>query len=84
MRELRHALPPLASGLKGAPHLPDIQTFLGVKDVGALAQAIVDTVVEPLVVLDGDLRVVTASRSFYLTFQVDRQRTQEPVAVRLG
>src|SRR5580693_6014321 len=42
-------------------------------DATALAQAIVDTVVEPLVVLDSELRVVTASRSFYLTFQVNRQ-----------
>jgi len=33
-----------------------------------LADAIVDTVREPLVVLDQDLRVVSASRSFYQTF----------------
>jgi len=33
-----------------------------------LADAIVDTVREPLVVLDQDLRVVSASRSFYETF----------------
>ncbi|HEV2008325.1 MAG TPA: hypothetical protein VGQ88_06325 [Burkholderiales bacterium] len=39
----------------------------------ALAQAIVDTVREPLLVLDGDLRVLAVSRSFYLTFQVNRQ-----------
>ena len=35
----------------------------------SLAQAIVDTVREPLLVLDKDLRVVAASRSFYMTFQ---------------
>jgi len=34
----------------------------------ALADAIVDTVREPLVVLDQDLRVVSASRSFYRDF----------------
>ncbi len=56
--------------------MSDIQTFLGVENVGVLAKAIVDTVVDPLVVLDGDLRVITASRSFYLSFQVDRQETQ--------
>jgi len=66
------------------PHLSDIQTFLGIKDGGILAQAIVDTVVEPLVVLDSDLRVVTASRSFYLTFQVDRQNTQGQLLYALG
>jgi two-component sensor histidine kinase len=42
----------------------------------ALANAIVDTVREPLLVLDRDLRVVAASRSFYLTFKVDRQDTE--------
>ena len=44
-----------------------------IKDTRALAQAIVDTVREPLLVLDGDLRVLAVSRSFYLTFQVHRQ-----------
>lgn len=39
-----------------------------VKKVRTLADAIVDTVREPLVVLDRDLRVVAASRSFYQTF----------------
>jgi two-component sensor histidine kinase len=73
-----------AFGLKGALTLPDIQTFQGVNDVGTLAQAIVDTVVEPLVVLDSDLRVVTASRSFYLTFRVDRQTTQGQLLYDLG
>ena len=32
-----------------------------------------DTVREPLLVLDGDLRVLAVSRSYYLTFRVDRQ-----------
>jgi two-component sensor histidine kinase len=64
--------------------LSDIQTFLGIEDVGVLAKAIVDTVVDPLVVLDGDLRVITASRSFYLTFQVDRQETQGRLLCELG
>lgn len=49
--------------------------FAGVDDGQALAQAIVDTIREPLLVLDKDLRVVAASRSFYLTFRVDRQHT---------
>ena len=64
--------------------MSDIQTFLGVENVGVLAKAIVDTVVDPLVVLDGDLRVITASRSFYLTFQVDRQETQGQLLYELG
>jgi two-component system CheB/CheR fusion protein len=35
-----------------------------------LAEGIVDTVAEPLLVLDGDLQVVSASASFYRHFQV--------------
>ena len=49
-----------------------------------LAQAIVDTVREPLVVLDKDLRVVVASRSFYETFKVNRNDTQGNLLYALG
>ncbi len=51
------------------------EPFAGIDDGQALAQAIVDTVREPLLVLDKDLHVVAASRSFYLTFRVERQHT---------
>ena len=47
-----------------------------VKQARTLADAIVDTVHEPLVVLDRDLRVVAASRSFYQTFDVLPDETQ--------
>ena len=50
----------------------------------ALAQAIVDTVREPLLVLDDGLRVVTASRSFYLKFQTDQAATQGRLIYELG
>ena len=50
-----------------------IEPFKDIEDARALAQAIVDTVREPLLVLDGDLRVLAVSRSYYLTFRVDRQ-----------
>ena len=42
--------------------------FAGIEDGIALAHAIVDTVRDPLVVLDYDLRVVAASRSFFSSF----------------
>lgn len=42
----------------------------------ALAQAIVDTIREPLLVLDEDLRVVVASRSFYQKFHTEPQSTE--------
>jgi two-component sensor histidine kinase len=50
----------------------------------ALAQAIVDTIREPLLVLDKDLRVVTANRSFYLTFRMQRQDVQGLAVYALG
>jgi chemotaxis protein methyltransferase CheR len=50
--------------------------FASVEDGRALAQAIVDTVREPLLVLNKELRVIAASRSFYETFQAARQETQ--------
>ena len=44
--------------------------FASVAGGHTLAQAIVDTIREPLLVLDADLRVVAASRSFYETFRM--------------
>ena len=40
-----------------------------------LAEGIVNTVVEPLLVLDGGLQVISASRSFYEHFQVAAEQT---------
>jgi two-component system CheB/CheR fusion protein len=40
------------------------------------AENIVDTIREPLIVLDGDLKVVSASRSFYHSFRVIPQKTE--------
>jgi two-component sensor histidine kinase len=58
--------------------------FADIQDAFALAHAIVDTVREPLVVLDDELRVVAASRSFYLTFKVNRDETQGRLLFELG
>jgi len=41
------------------------EQFTNVADACALAQSIVDTVREPVIVLDKALRVIAASRSFY-------------------
>jgi chemotaxis protein methyltransferase CheR len=49
-----------------------------------LAEAIVDTVREPLVVLDRDLRVIAASRSFYRTFAAEPRNTQGRELYLLG
>ena len=46
-----------------------------IKDARELAESIVNTVREPLVVLDGALKVISASRSFYENFRVAPQDT---------
>jgi two-component sensor histidine kinase len=58
--------------------------FTEVQDAWALAHAIIDTIREPLIVLDQDLRVVAASRSFYLTFKVNGDDTQGKLLYDLG
>ncbi len=45
-------------------------------NVGVLAQAVIDTIRDPLLVLDKDFRVVAASRSYYLTYDTNRQATE--------
>ena len=53
-------------------------------DGRTLAQAMVDTVRESLLVLDGDLRVVDASRSFYSTFKTTPGETKGRLIYDLG
>ncbi|MEH2124574.1 chemotaxis protein CheB [Nostoc sp.] len=48
------------------------------------AEAIVETVQVPLIVLDSDFRVNKANRSFYETFQVSRFETAESLIFELG
>jgi two-component sensor histidine kinase len=60
------------------------QLFMDIDDGRALARAIVDTIREPLLVLDKDLCVVTASRSFYLTFKLKHQDVQGGPVYALG
>jgi two-component sensor histidine kinase len=50
--------------------------FVDIQDGITLANAIVDTVRDPLVVLDHDLRVIAASRSFYSTFRLVRDEVR--------
>ncbi|WP_121969911.1 chemotaxis protein CheB [Leptolyngbya sp. BC1307] len=48
------------------------------------AEAIVETVQTPLVVLDADLQVNTANRAFYKTFQVSAPATEQVSLFELG
>jgi two-component sensor histidine kinase len=58
--------------------------FVHVEDACALAQSIVDTVREPVVVLNEGLRVIAASRSFYAAFKVSPEETQGRLLYALG
>ncbi len=61
-----------------------LDSIPAVEDARALAEAIVNTIHEPFLVLDADLRVVAASRSFYETFQVDPEHTRGVLLYALG
>lgn len=53
------------------------KVFEKIEDARSLAQMIVDTVREPLLALDADLKVLFASSSFYRAFDIDAERAQD-------
>src|SRR5689334_16609913 len=55
-----------------------------VEDLESYAQDIVDTVREPLLMLDTTLRVRSANRAFYQTFQVTSEETENRLIYELG
>lgn len=55
-----------------------------ITDAQTLAQAIVNTLPEPFLVLDQDFRVLAGSRSFYETFKVDPENTRGRLLYSLG
>lgn len=59
------------------------QEFL-VEIIEDFAQNIVDTVREPLLMLDTTLRVHSANRAFYQTFQVSCEETEQRLIYELG
>ena len=60
------------------------EQFTAIADAWALAQGIVDTVREPVLVLDRALRVTAASRSFYSAFKVSPENTLGRLLYELG
>ncbi len=58
--------------------------LIDIDDVRTLAQGIVDTIRDPLLVLDQHLRVVTANRAFHQKFQMSRQDIQDRPVYALG
>jgi two-component sensor histidine kinase len=61
-----------------------IGSIRAAKDAQTLAQAIVNTIHEPLLVLDAELRVLAASRAFYATFKVKPKQTLGCLLYALG
>ncbi len=55
-----------------------------IQEAREYAENIVETVREPLIVLDADLRVVTANRSFYETFHVAEEATENELLYEMG
>src|SRR5471030_2471544 len=55
-----------------------------VEDIETYAQDIVDTVREPLLMLDTTLRVRSANRAFYQTFRVSPAETENRLIYELG
>lgn len=72
--------PPLPATWAAANREP----FLNIGEGRGLTQAIVDTIREPLLILDTELRVVTANRSFYSAFRMKRQDVQGHAIPALG
>ncbi len=60
------------------------RTAADLKAVEAYSQNIVDTVREPLLMLDTTLRVHSANRAFYRTFHVSREETENRLIYELG
>jgi two-component sensor histidine kinase len=60
------------------------EQFTVVSDALAFAEGIVDTVREPVLVLDRELRVIAANRSFYSVFKVSPEHTQGRLLYALG
>jgi PAS domain S-box-containing protein len=68
----------------GALTWPNSRLIADLDDASALAQAIVDTIRDPLLILDQGLRVVTANRAFRQTFRMSRQDIQGRPVYGLG
>jgi two-component system CheB/CheR fusion protein len=58
--------------------------YISTQEAKLMAEGIVNTVREPLLVLNDQLKVVTASRSFYQCFQVDVEQTVGHLVYELG
>jgi two-component system, chemotaxis family, CheB/CheR fusion protein len=47
-------------------------------------RTVVDTIREPFLILDKDLRILSANRTFYVNFQVTKKETEGSLVYKLG
>lgn len=79
-----HARPPLSREAPTSQAKVRTNTMHTAETRRTIEMAIVDTVREPLIVLDETLRAVVASRSFYGAFHVNREETEGHPFFELG
>ncbi|MCJ7515643.1 MAG: PAS domain-containing protein [Dehalococcoidia bacterium] len=60
------------------------QELAAAKAAQEIAENIVNTVREPLIVLSGDLRIISASNAFYNMFQVSKENTEKKPIYEIG
>ncbi len=65
-------------------YFPGDDPFADTQLGNALTRAIVNTIHEPFLVLDSDLRIIVASRSFYTKFQVTKAEIQGELFYEIG
>ncbi len=54
------------------------------EDAGEYARSIVETIREPLLVLDGDFRIVSGNKAFFETFGTSREKSEGVLFHKLG
>jgi len=79
LTELRSQNAELKKSITGS-----ISAELAAKEARRYAESIVETVREPLLVLDADLRIISANRNFYRTFKVTPGETVGSFIYDLG
>ncbi len=71
-------------GFQSQAAQPAIPDPLLIEQIESYAQDVVDTVREPLLILDSSLRVHSANRAFYQTFHVAPDETEDRLIYELG
>jgi two-component system CheB/CheR fusion protein len=54
------------------------------RDSRIFADSVIDTIRESLIILDKELRVISANMAFYKTFQVSKEETENKLIYNIG